>query len=122
MSDIAGRIGIIIVCFAVTSGCLKLVDKWSEPPRLFVWLVPGVLYIFGLVGLLTLVSTLCVIWNFVNPFEPIHSWLGLPEVGYQRPVVSVVVLLLLHLLLMRVEIYRELVGGWWKSMSERRQD
>jgi len=122
MSDIAGRIGIIIVCFAVTSGCLKLVDKWSEPPRLFVWLVPGVLYIFGLVGLLTLVSTLFVIWNFVNPFEPIHSWLGLPEVGYQRPVVSFVVLLLLHLLLMRVEIYRELVGGWWKSMSERRQD
>lgn len=121
----AWRIGGIIVCFTVANGCLRLGDKWSEMPRWFEWLLYGVLYVFGFVGLMLLVvGTIFPLWKYVNPFGAIHNWLGLPEFGYQKPVVNVVVLLLLHLLLMRIEIYRELVGGWIKSIfsSDRRQD
>ena len=108
--DIAWRIGIIIVCFTVCIGCMKLVRKLEKKfpekmPWFFTWPVLGVMYVFGLVGLYTLVGALFGIWKFVNPFPAIHNWLGLPELGYQRPIVTVAVLLLLHLLFLRLKIY-----------------
>ena len=72
------------------------------------------MYLVNTVGLIFLYTTILILANTL--FGAIHNWLGRPEYGWQKLVVDVAVVYLLHRLFKRFGLYTYPVvkaPAWW---------
>ena len=117
---------VIIVCVIVLEAFRRLAKKfpvigntqsgWKAVMSLCVGLVWAP---FAWIG--TLVLSVNIWASGSMFFRTINNWLGLPEIGFQRLIVNVVVVYLLHQLFTKLKIYErilpplERLRGWYEG-------